>query len=173
MEETKNEKYTLEKFINELTHVVKVDSEVSLLLYDADDLQDYYFRFAGQRLSEGCTTVVDFDCDDDDSIKNYIATAGGRYDFRAIDINKFHSWKSYKDLVVIPKLELTHLATQHTEIFETSLKELAFELGGEEYTEAAICVLVKGLRDVVNHIENPIGSGKGKTVFKAQPVLGE
>ncbi len=130
------------------------------MLYDANDLQDYYFRFAGQRLSEGCDTVVDFSCDDDDSVINYVATAGGRYDCRAIDINKLHSWKSYKDLVVIPKLELTHLKTQHTETFETSLKELESELGGEEYTEAAICVLVKGLRDVVNSIEIPVGSGK-------------
>ena len=77
MEEDEKE-YTLEKFIKELTHVVKVDSDISLLLYDVGDLQDYYFRFAEERLGDGCTKVIDFSCEDDNSVKNYVATAGGR-----------------------------------------------------------------------------------------------
>ena len=170
--EEDEEKYTLEKFIKELTHVVKVDSDISLLLYDVDDLQDYYFRFAEERLGDGCTKVIDFSCEDDNSVKNYVATVGGRYDFKTIDINNRHSWESYKDLEVIPNLELTHFKTCHTEIFETGLKELKFESRGEEYADAAICVLVKGLRDIVNYIEIPVGFGKSKTTLKTPPVLG-
>jgi len=39
MEETEDDRYTLEKFIRELTRVVKVDSNVSLLLYDVDGFE--------------------------------------------------------------------------------------------------------------------------------------
>lgn len=162
MEETEDDKYTLEKFIRELTHVVKVDSNVSLLLYDVDDLEDYYFRFASSRLDDGLTKVIDFSMDDDESVKNYVTTAGGRYDNKHIDVNDEHSWEKYKDLEVIPSLELTHLKTQHYEKLETGLKELKFELRGEEYADAAICVLIKGLHDRETYIEVPIGSGKSK-----------
>lgn len=164
MEETENDKYTLEKFIRELTHVVKVDSNVSLLLYDVDDLEDYYFRFISSRLDDGFTKVIDFSMDDDGSVKNYVTTAGGRYDNKHIDINDEHSWEKYKDLEVIPSLELKHLRTQHCEKLETGLKELKFELRGEEYADAAICVLVKGLHDREIYIEIPVGLGKSKHV---------
>lgn len=163
MEETEDDKYTLEKFIRELTHVVKVDSNVSLLLYDVDDLEDYYFRFASSRLDDGLTKVIDFSMDDDESVKNYVTTAGGRYDNKYIDINDEHSWEKYKDLEVIPSLELTHLKTQHYEKLETGLKELKFNLRGVEYADAAICVLIKGLHDRETYIEIPIGLGKSNT----------
>lgn len=152
MEETEDDKYTLEKFIRELTRVVKVDSNVSLLLYDVDDLEDYYFRFASSRLDDGLTKVIDFSLDDDESVKNYVTTAGGRYDNKHIDINDEHSWEKYKDLEVIPSLELTHLKTQHYEKLETGLKELKFRLRGVEYADAAICVLIKGLHDLVYNL---------------------
>lgn len=149
MEETEDDKYTLEKFIRELTRVAKVDSNVSLLLYDVDDLEDYYFRFTSSRLDDGLTKVIDFSLDDDESVKNYVTTAGGRYDNEYIDINDEHSWEKYKDLEVIPSLELTHLKTQHYEKLETGLKVLTSEFHGEEYSDAAICVLIKGLHDLV------------------------
>lgn len=157
MEETEDSKYTLEKFIRELTRVVKVDSDVSLLLYDVDDLEDYYFRFTSSRLDDGLTKVIDFSLDDDMSVKNYVTTAGGQYDNKHIDINDECSWEKYKDLEVIPSLELTHLKTQHYEKLETGLKVLASEFHGEEYNDAAICVLIKGLHDRETFIEVPLG----------------
>ena len=122
---TKSGKYTLDKFISDLTGVIHIYPEVNLCLYDVDDCFDYFLKnkTINENLSYCCSTH---------QFQKEITSV------KIVGGINTKNWKEYKDLIVVPSLELIDCKTLNkVTVYTTVLYRKEIE----------IQVLLKGLSD--------------------------
>lgn len=118
------DEYTLEKFISDLVGVIHIYPEVKLCLYDVDDCFDYFLKH--KTINENLS-YIDSKHQFQEGISS-VKIVGG--------ITK--NWEEYKDLIVVPSLELTDCKTLNKVTIYTTIM---YRKGIE------IQVLLKGLGD--------------------------
>lgn len=122
---TKSEEYTLDKFISDLTGVIHIYPEVKLCLYDVNDCFDYFLKH--KTINENLSY-----CDSTHQFQKGITSV------KIVGGINTKNWKEYKDLIVVPSLELIDCKTfNKVTVYTTVLYRKGIE----------IQVLLKGLSD--------------------------
>lgn len=105
-----DDEYTLERFISDLVGVIHIYPEVKLCLYDVDDSFDYFLKH--KTINENLS-YIDSEHQFQEGISS-VKIVGGIY-------SNTKNWEEYKDLIVVPSLELTDCKTLNKVTVHTTI----------------------------------------------------